>query len=409
MVSPADILATLGCVWAAAATSSPAPRTAHIDLWWQPAPSLQDARLACAATTRCTGVWWNERDSVYRRLSGAVAAVDARGAHADAYSVHTNACDVATFREALAASHADVAFVVTTVPRKGRGRHKGKTYFAAHLDTTLAQTPTLPVIYVQGDDASSDQAERIIGAAHGVGDGDGRGATGDIRPIMYVRPPPWPEEKWRPPLKRHGNPKWFARENWHWSWSVLFAHFAGAGVGKGCVQSGAAHGPGPGAKDLSLLAAEDDGPHRCGVRVGFIEDDVVLAENVMSVLGDLPVEPPDDVLGVSLWDADDKPLWHRCFNCYSKAVVYQWADARTLGTHVRENFWANPVDWLVDDFGRDALKRYNRCLVPNLAEHIGDVSSNGADRSWQKSPNFAPVARRASYRKVPVPDYPVRD
>ena len=203
MVSPADILATLGCVWAAAATSSPAPRTAHIDLWWQPAPSLQDARLACAATTRCTGVWWNERDSVYRRLSGAVAAVDARGAHADAYSVHTNACDVATFREALAASHADVAFVVTTVPRKGRGRHKGKTYFAAHLDTTLAQTPTLPVIYVQGDDASSDQAERIIGAAHGVGDGDGRGATGDIRPIMYVRPPPWPEEKWRPPLKRH--------------------------------------------------------------------------------------------------------------------------------------------------------------------------------------------------------------
>ena len=338
MVSPADILATLGCVWAAAATSSPAPRTAHIDLWWQPAPSLQDARLACAATTRCTGVWWNERDSVYRRLSGAVAAVDARGAHADAYSVHTNACDVATFREALAASHADVAFVVTTVPRKGRGRHKGKTYFAAHLDTTLAQTPTLPVIYVQGDDASSDQAERIIGAAHGVGDGDGRGATGDIRPIMYVRPPPWPEEKWRPPLKRHGNPKWFARENWHWSWSVLFAHFAGAGVGKGCVQSGAAHGPGPGAKDLSLLAAEDDGPHRCGVRVGFIEDDVVLAENVMSVLGDLPVEPPDDVLGVSLWDADDKPLWHRCFNCYSKAIVYQWEDARTLGTHVRENF-----------------------------------------------------------------------
>ena len=132
MVSPADILATLGCVWAAAATSSPAPRTAHIDLWWQPAPSLDDARSACAATTRCTGVWWNERDSVYRRLSGAVAAVDARGAHADAYSVHTNACDVATFREALAASGADVAFVVTTVPRKGRGRYKGKTYFAAH-------------------------------------------------------------------------------------------------------------------------------------------------------------------------------------------------------------------------------------------------------------------------------------
>ena len=159
---------------------------------------------------------------------------------------------------------------------------------------------------------------------------------------------------------------------------------------------------------MNDAAAEDDAAG-CGVRVGFIEDDVVLAENVMSVLGDLPVEPPDDVLGVSLWDADDKPLWHRCFNCYSKAIVYQWEDARTLGTHVRENFWANPVDWLVDDFGRDHLRRYNRCLVPNLAEHIGDVSSNGADRSWQKSPNFAPVARRASYRKVPVPDYPVRD
>ena len=60
MVSPADVLATLGCVWAAAAASSPAPRTAHIDLWWQPAPSLDDARSACAATTRCTGVWWND-------------------------------------------------------------------------------------------------------------------------------------------------------------------------------------------------------------------------------------------------------------------------------------------------------------------------------------------------------------
>ena len=192
--------------------SSPAPRTAHIDLWWQPAPSLDDARSACAATTRCTGVWWNERDSVYRRLSGAVAAVDARGAHADAYSVHTNACDVATFREALAASGADVAFVVTTVPRKGRGRYKGKTYFAAHLDTTLAQAPTLPVIYVQGDDASSDQAERIIGAAHGVGrPARHRGATGDMAGDV-ARPPPWPEE-WRPPLKRHANPKWFAREN----------------------------------------------------------------------------------------------------------------------------------------------------------------------------------------------------
>ena len=46
-------------------------------------------------------------------------------------------------------------------------------------------------------------------------------------------------------------------------------------------------------------AVEDDAAGR-GVRVEFIEDDVVLAENVMSVMSDLPVEPPDDVLGVSL-------------------------------------------------------------------------------------------------------------
>ena len=134
-----------------------------------------------------------------------------------------------------------------------------------------------------------------------------------------------------------------------------------------------------------------------------------MAQNAMTVLGDLPVKPPDDVLGVSLWDADDKPLWHRCFNCYSKAIVYNRGDALTLGTHVREHFWEAPVDWLVDDYGRDVLKRYNRCLVPNLAEHIGDISSNGVDRSWQKSPNFTPTAKRSKYRPVPVPDYPVRD
>ena len=32
MVTPADVLATLGCVWATATASSPTPHTAHIDL-----------------------------------------------------------------------------------------------------------------------------------------------------------------------------------------------------------------------------------------------------------------------------------------------------------------------------------------------------------------------------------------
>jgi hypothetical protein len=129
----------------------------------------------------------------------------------------------------------DVVFVVTTVPRKGWGRYKGKKYFAAHLDTTLTQAPTVPIIYVQGDDASSDEATRIVGAAHGDGDENGKGNTPGVpRPVLYVRPPPWPEHRWKPPTKKHTHPKWFAKENWHWSWSVLLAHFAGEGIGKGC-------------------------------------------------------------------------------------------------------------------------------------------------------------------------------
>ena len=46
--------------------------------------------------------------------------------------------------------------------------------------------------------------------------------------------------------------------------------------------------------------------------------------------------------------------------------MYSHADVLTLGSHVYENFYAAPVDWLVDDYGRDVLHRYNRCLVPNL-------------------------------------------
>ena len=59
-------------------------------------------------------------------------------------------------------------------------------------------------------------------------------------------------------------------------------------------------------------------------------------------------------------------------------------------------------------FGRDVLGRYNRCLVPNLAEHIGDVSSNGGRRAWQKSPNFRKVASRGDYTAGAVPDFPIR-
>ena len=46
--------------------------------------------------------------------------------------------------------------------------------------------------------------------------------------------------------------------------------------------------------------------------------------------------------------------------------MYSHADVLTLGSYVYENFYAAPVDWLVDDYGRDVLHRYNRCLVPNL-------------------------------------------
>ena len=42
------------------------------------------------------------------------------------------------------------------------------------------------------------------------------------------------------------------------------------------------------------------------------------------------------------------------------------------------------------------------------AEHIGDVSSNGEERSWQKSPNFVKKANRADYVAGPVPDFPVQ-
>ena len=66
---------------------------------------------------------------------------------------------------------------------------------------------------------------------------------------------------------------------------------------------------------------------------------MILARGVLDLIEHFPVPPPDDVLGMSLWDADDKPLWHRCFNCYSKSIVFALDDALTVGAYVRDNFW----------------------------------------------------------------------
>ena len=36
----------------------------------------------------------------------------------------------------------------------------------------------------------------------------------------------------------------------------------------------------------------------------------------------------------------------------SKAIMYAHEDVLPIASHVYENFWAAPVDWLVDDYGR---------------------------------------------------------
>ena len=53
---------------------------------------------------------------------------------------------------------------------------------------------------------------------------------------------------------------------------------------------------------------------------------MIVSEHVLSVLEELPVRPPPDILGVSLYDADIEGLWHRCFNCYSKVRPGVWCD-----------------------------------------------------------------------------------
>jgi len=40
------------------------------NLWWQVASDLSAAQAQCLATPPCTGVYWNDADSVYKMLSG---------------------------------------------------------------------------------------------------------------------------------------------------------------------------------------------------------------------------------------------------------------------------------------------------------------------------------------------------
>ena len=388
MATAADFLLTYGCVWTAFQGATPTADVQHVDLWWQPAASLAHAREACVASRLCTGISWNEADKKFKMLSGAVTHQAAHSTLRPTHSVHRHACSVEAFRRALKASGGTVVFVVTTVQkRRANAKLHGVPYFTLHLDSMLPQN--VPVIYVQGAPDADEEAMRIVSAAHG-------GA-----PVMYVRPPKWPEHLWRPPKKPHKAAKWFAKEGWEWAWAMLFGYYATEGIN--CVDGKEVHG-------ISTVDGKEEkggAQGGCGPSIVFLEDDMIASENVLSVLEHLPVKPPPDVLGMSLWDADKSHLWHRCFNCYSKAIMYAHGDVKTLGTHVIENFYQAPVDWLVDDFGRDVLRRYNRCLVPNLAEHIGDISSNGERRAWQKSPNFAKRANRADYVAGPIPDFPV--
>ena len=142
MVAASDVLLTLGCVWSASRGHAPDPVVQHVDLWWQPAASLEAARDAClSARGVCTGVYWNQNDGVYKMLSGAVTSAAAPPQLRDSHSVHTHACSVDEFRRKLARSRDNVIFVVTTVPRTrpGAKNRDGTSYFSSHLDSVLSQ------------------------------------------------------------------------------------------------------------------------------------------------------------------------------------------------------------------------------------------------------------------------------
>lgn len=142
MVSSSDVLLTLGCVWSASTGHAPAHDTQHVDLWWQPAPSITEARAACLEARLCTGIYWNDRDRVFKMLGGAVTSHAAPPSlHASHYSVHTHACSVDNFRAQLRKSRHNVVFVVTTVPRTrlGARNRDGTSYFSTHLRSLLSQ------------------------------------------------------------------------------------------------------------------------------------------------------------------------------------------------------------------------------------------------------------------------------
>ena len=141
MVAASDILLTLGCVWSVSRGQAPADDVQHVDLWWQPAASLEAARGECVQSRLCTGVYWNEADRVFKMLSGAVTTTSAPQPLRHSHSVHTHACSVDEFRRKLMRSGANVVFVVTTVPRtRGRARNNdGTSYFSSHLKSVLSQ------------------------------------------------------------------------------------------------------------------------------------------------------------------------------------------------------------------------------------------------------------------------------
>ena len=120
---------------------APADDVQHVDLWWQPAASLEAARGECVQSRLCTGVYWNEADRVFKMLSGAVTTTSAPQPLRHSHSVHTHACSVDEFRRKLMRSGANVVFVVTTVPRtRGRARNNdGTSYFSSHLQSVLSQ------------------------------------------------------------------------------------------------------------------------------------------------------------------------------------------------------------------------------------------------------------------------------
>ena len=157
-------------------------------------------------------------------------------------------------------------------------------------------------------------------------------------------------------------------KGWEWAWSMLFGHFASEGVnceavaggsgglggggggegvesggevlagggvgfvggGGGIVESRGGLSPGssgsssardderarPGGVDVDGNAGGvaggvaggggggEGGGGGCGPSVVFLEDDMIVSKNIMSVISDLPVKPPPDVLGRAVYSQE---------------------------------------------------------------------------------------------------------